>query len=101
MTPQHIVEASKWLSDIYSAAAQGKTIQYLGDGVWNDCTYSSDWPTLDEWEDESGDFRIKPEPRRMWEGDGIGCRVWTDSKQEADKWIADGISVAEFVEVIK
>jgi hypothetical protein len=97
MTPQHIVEASKWLADIYSAAAQGKTIQYFGDGVWNDCTYSSDWPTLDEWEDEFGDFRIKPEPRRMWT-DCAGC---TYDEKEAAEWKAAGLTVTEFVEVIK
>jgi hypothetical protein len=98
MTPQHIVEASTWLSDIYSAAAQGKTIQYLEDGVWNDCTYSSDWPTLDEWEDESGDFRIKPEPRRMWRNYHGAA---TTDEETAAAWKRNGHIVTEWVEVIK
>jgi hypothetical protein len=52
-------EKARWLSEIYTAVAEGRTMQYVVDGTWWDQQCGPDMNSdLECW-------RIKPEPREV------------------------------------
>lgn len=60
-------EGLKWLSELYAAAAQGKTIQVIRFGKWTDCVSFDEFPIFESFIfGTMDDFRIKPEPRKFW-----------------------------------
>jgi hypothetical protein len=91
MTP---IEKAKWLADFWAQIAAGKTAQEFFQGKWHDISAGElagpdAGSDLDEW-------RIKPEPKRMW----MGARGGTYDEKEAAKWKAEGLKVTEWLEVI-
>jgi hypothetical protein len=92
MTP---IEKAKWLAEFYGAIAEGKTVQQLFSGKWRDnATNDLVGPDMSS----NPDFwRIKPEPRRMWEAES---GLITESQKEAAEWRKQGLTVTEWVEVV-
>ena len=91
MTP---IEKAKWLADFYAQAASGKTIQFRSNNPnndWRDIRF--DGPARGS---DLSNWRIKPEPRRMW----MGARGATYEEEEAAKWKAEGLKVTEWLEVV-
>jgi len=92
MTPQ---EKAKWLAEFYGAVAAGKTAQVFFADSWHDQPIDIlKGPAMLA---NPENWRIKPEPRRMWTDCG-GC---TYNEKEAAEWKAKGLTVTECVEVIK
>ncbi len=88
--------AAQWLVDFYSAVAQGKTVQVQGaNGGWIDCHTVDCWPGMGSALNSKHEWRIKPEPRRMW-----ACGVTTFDEKKAAEWKAKGIKVTEWQEVV-
>jgi hypothetical protein len=93
MTP---IEKAKWLAEFYNAVAEGKTAQIYSSKTqsWVDVqTDYLDGPNIAaDWKP----WRIKPEPRRMWQA---GCHETYDADVAA-KWKAQGFTVTEWQEVV-
>jgi hypothetical protein len=97
MTEEQRKTAAQWLVDFYSAVTQGKTVQVEGaSGEWIDCHTVDYWPGIGSALNSKHEWRIKPEPRRMW----MGLRGATYEEEAAAKWKAEGLTVTEWVEVI-
>jgi len=97
MTEEQRKTAAQWLVDFYSAVTQGKTVQVEGtSGEWIDCHTVDYWPGIGAALNAKHEWRIKPEPRRMWTDCG-GC---TYNEKKAAEWKAKGLTVTEWLEVI-
>lgn len=105
MTPEQIKAKAAELAALYTAKANGKTLQHeislTGDDRWIDHVDGSG-PNLAS---DLSCWRVKSEPRRMWEAPSpmAFCNnhnARTDRKDEADAWRAKGLNVTEWVEVL-
>lgn len=102
MNEEEIKAKSLELAALYTANANGKTVQMLRDGKWTDSTigvWSAD--TLSYGPNFGSDlsrWRVKPEPRRRWEVEYT--KAQTESEDTAKKWKAAGYSVTEWQEVL-
>ena len=94
MTPEQIRTKSLELAALYTAKANGKTLQILQDGKWVNCQ-SIHGPTIGS---DLSLWRVKPELRRMWEVEYT--KAQTDSEDTAKKWKAAGYTVTEWQEVL-
>lgn len=78
------------------AWADEKTLQMLlGAGKWDDYT-DKESPTIHD----PSFWRVKPEPRRMWQIPAYGGIRTTSNKAEADEWKSKGEIVTEWMEVL-
>jgi hypothetical protein len=94
MTPDEIKAKSSELAALYTAKANGKTLQVEYSDGWRDYVEHvgpSMGSDLSRW-------RVKPEPRRMWEVTNTMSR--TDLPDVAKKWKACGYPVTEWMEVL-
>jgi hypothetical protein len=99
MTQDEIKAKSAALAELYTAKANGKTLQCLlmlapKEGCWIDHDNGSG-PNLHS---DLSRWRVKPEPRRMWEVTNTMSR--TDLPDVAKKWKACGYPVTEWMEVL-
>jgi hypothetical protein len=93
MTP---IEKAKWLAEFYGAVAAGKTAQEFFQQKWQDIPVAElIGPDMGSGSDPDT-FRIKPEPRRMWQT----CGHPTHDEKQAAEWKAQGLSVTEWLEVV-
>lgn len=96
-------EKAKWMSELWTAIAEGKQVQYLtvGDN-WVDI-FNEDGTRKYEPNTHSDpdNWRVLPAPRRMWETPGYGGWCITYNEEEAKQWEEAGASVIEWVEVVK
>ena len=96
MNSEEIRTKASELAALYVAKANGRTLQFLTD-VWADYEHDAG-PSM---QSDLTRWRVKPEPRRMWEcSDDIGSFGKTESEDLAKKWKNTGFSVTEWVEVI-
>jgi hypothetical protein len=65
-------------------------------GEWIDCHTVDYWPGMGSALNAKHEWRIKPEPRRMW----MGARGGTYDEKEAAKWKTEGLKVTEWLEVV-
>ena len=95
MTPEEIRTKSLELAALYTAKANGKTLQFNQlDAGWGD-VHSLASPDMHS---DLSRWRVKPEPRRMWE---VVCtKARTESEDTAKKWRAAGYTVTEWQEVL-
>lgn len=98
MNEEEIREKAAALAELYAAKAAGKTLQFRialdGPKQWIDHVDGSG-PNLAS---ASCDWRVKPEPQRMWEVEYTKAR--TESEDTAKKWRAAGYTVTEWQEVL-
>jgi hypothetical protein len=97
MTQDEIKAKSAALAELYTAKANGKTLQCLlmldpKEGRWIDHDNGSG-PNLHS---DFSRWRIKPEPQRIW----ISGTAWTDSPVIAAALREVGQEAREFVEVL-
>jgi hypothetical protein len=102
MNQDEIKAKSAALAELYTAKANGKTLQILEDGKWTDWSPGI-WSgsTLSYGPNFASDlscWRVKPEPRRMWQIEHTASR--TNSQDTANQWRAQGYTVIEWVEVL-
>lgn len=102
MTTEEIKTKSLELAALYTARANGKTLQYRialdGPNQWMDYVDGTG-PHLVS---ELSHWRIKPDPRTFWvwlnqEGEVVES---TRYEEMANQWRKDGHTVAETVEVL-
>jgi hypothetical protein len=101
MTPDKIKAKSAELAALYTAKANGKTLQVKLSFGWDNVDDKSG-PSMNS---DLSRWRVKPEPRRMWETPSpmAFCNnhnARTDRKDEADEWRAKGCKVTEWLEVL-
>lgn len=98
MNQDEIKTKSAALAELYTARANGKTLQYQiaseGDYQWMDHVDGTG-PHLAS---ELSCWRVKPEPRRMWQIEHTMTQ--TNSQDTANQWRAQGYTVIEWVEVL-
>jgi len=102
MTPDEIKAKSAELAAFYTAKANGKTLQIEYSDGWRDHVEHVG-PSMGS---ELFRWRVKPEPRRMWETPSASSftnnhNVRTYHQDEADKWKSKGCTVTEWVEVLQ
>jgi len=106
MNQDEIKAKSAELAALYTAKANGRTLQCLlmldpKEGCWIDHDNGSG-PNLHS---DLSRWRVKPEPRRMWETPSASP-FRTDSyartyhQEEADEWRVKGYKVTEWQEVL-
>ena len=99
MSPDEIKAAAGTLAELYAAKAAGKTLQwYHLDHGWTDDPDRG--PAI---QSDLNRWRVKPEPRRMWEvtnptGKNIVCTLHDEAA--ANGWKAEGYTVTEWQEVL-
>lgn len=92
-----IQEKAQWLSEFYAAVAAGKTAQCFGD-QWVDVKVENGGPDM---RTGPGEWRIKPEPRRMWTAVSMDQNhLETNVKATAEDWACRGYRVTEWMEVV-
>lgn len=105
MTPEEIKAKSLELAALYTAKANGRTLQYRvafdGTNQWMDHLDG----TGPHWGSDMSNWRVKPEPRRMWETPSASAfsnnhNARTYHQDEADKWKSKGCTVTEWQEVL-
>lgn len=101
MNQEEIKSKSAELAELYTAKANGKTLQHevssFGDGLWVDHVNESG-PNLAS---DLSRWRVKPEPQRVWVRVEEGyIKVCTYDPVLADSWRGDGHRVIETVEVL-
>ena len=106
MTPDEIKAKSAELAALYTAKANGKTLQCLlmldpKEGCWIDHDNGSG-PNLHS---DLSRWRVKPEPRRMWEAPSAASftnnhNARTHDQAEADEWRVKGYNLTEWLEVL-
>jgi hypothetical protein len=104
MNQEEIKAKSAELAAFYTAKANGKTLQAECSGGWADRDNESG-PNM---QSDLSRWRVKPEPRRMWEtfslmeakDVGIAPCCATHTEAEADEWRVKGYKVTEWVEVL-
>jgi len=89
-------ERDQWVSDMWAARAQGKTLQVVESGKWRDAIDGpGGYGNIDHW-------RIKPEPREWWTLNcrGIIKKMFSEKKNALEFWgeESDLIKVREVVE---
>jgi hypothetical protein len=98
MNQEEIKAKSAALAELYTAKANGKTLQhevsFSGDGLWVDHVNESG-PNLAS---DLSRWRVKQEPRRRWEIEHTATR--TNSQDTANQWAAEGYHVIEWMEVL-
>ena len=88
-------EEARRIARLLNAWADEKTLQQAGDsGEWND--YTDIFAPIIV---SSPDWRIKPEPRRMWTSSATTAR--TENEAEAEEWRKCGHNMIEWQEVVK
>jgi hypothetical protein len=98
MTPDEKKAKALEVAALYTALANGKTLQF---------DTSPNQQRMNRWEDipeelslsihsDLSRWRVKPEPRRKW-STGVG---FTFDEAEADQWRIAGHKVTEWVEVL-
>lgn len=97
-----IQEKAQWLSEFYAAVAAGKTVQCMAD-KWEDV--GPDNLCGPDMTSDVDDWRIKPEPRRMWQTPNASVafpdkETRTYHPDVAAGWKAKGYPVTEWVEVV-
>jgi hypothetical protein len=100
MTPDEKKSKALEVAALYTALANGKTLQF---------DTGPNQQRMNRWEDipeelslsihsDISRWRVKPEPRRMWRVDNT---IWeTKSKKIADEWNAKGLIATEWLEVL-
>jgi hypothetical protein len=90
-------EKAAQLNKLYAAMANGKALQVFKTDTakWWDLTDYDGGPNLHS---ELKWWRIKPEPRRMWQIENGGIK--TDSETKAQEWRGLGYAVTEWMEVL-
>jgi len=95
MNSEEIRTKASELAAFYTAKANGKILQYDTKAVgWVD-SGSTSGPDM---QSDLTRWRVKPEPRRMWQVEYT--KAETDSSDTAKKWKAAGYTVTEWVEVL-
>jgi hypothetical protein len=96
MTPEKIRQQAAALAEIYAAKAQGRKLQTKSTHGWRDVP--------DEFGPDMNSsmhcYRIKPEPRRVWQIPAYGGIRITSDSVEADEWKSKGETVTEWQEVL-
>jgi len=103
MTEEQRKTAAQWLVDFYSAVTQGKTVQVEGtSGEWIDCHTVDYWPGIGAALNAKHEWRIKPEPRRMWSCVSPDKQAShnTEDKDIAIGLMASHYTVTEWLEVV-
>lgn len=102
MTPEEIKAKASELAALYTAKANGKTLQHRialdGANQWMD-HFDGTGP---HWGSDMSSWRVKPEPRTFWvllnpDGEVIDA---TRHQARADRWLKDGQPVAKTSEVL-
>ena len=104
MTPEEIKAKSAELAAFYVAKSNGKTLEYDTQSVgWVD-SGSTSGPDM---QSDLTRWRVKPEPRRMWEWETPSATTFrTDSfvrtydQDHANEWKSKGCTVTEWQEVL-
>lgn len=98
MSPDEIKAKAATLAELYAAKAAGKTLQVESYGVWNDQPDGAG-PTMSS---VLSRWRVKPEPRRMWEIERKNASsTWiVKDESEAIEWRESGHTVTEWQEVL-
>ena len=96
MNREEIKAKSLELAALYTAKANGKTLQFLTD-AWSE--YDDDaGPSMGS---DLSRWRVKPEPRRCWLSPcGMGVSGVTFDESVATRWKQLGMKVTEWVEVL-
>jgi hypothetical protein len=89
------------LAALYTAKANGRTLQIECNDGWKGCD-DCNGPTM---QSDLSRWRVKPEPRRMWETFSAtpfrtDSYVRTYHQDEADTWKSKGCTVTEWLEVL-
>ena len=93
MNQEEIKAKSAEVAALYTAKANGKTLQYDAPSLgWTD-TCRTDGPTMGS---SLSCWRVKPDPRRMWST----IDATTFNEAESDEWRVKGYRVTEWVEVL-
>jgi hypothetical protein len=93
MNQEEIKAKSAELAALYTAKANGKTLQYAcGNCEWDEVSGM----TSPDMRSDLSRWRVKPEPRRMWTTTGST----TFNEAEADEWRVKGYKVTEWLEVL-
>lgn len=96
MSPDEIKAKAATLAELYGAKAAGMTLQwYHLDHGWQDDPDHG--PAI---QSDLNRWRVKREPRTMWETNGYGGNAKTTSKVEAETWRRAGFTVTEWQEVL-
>jgi len=95
MSADEIKAKSLQLAALYTAKADGETLQVKYDTGWVDQVENAG-PGMDS---DLSRWRVKPEPRRMWttENQNHGA---TRNEQLVAEWKRQGITVTEWQEVL-
>lgn len=99
MTPEEIKAKSLELAALYTAKANGKTLQYDAPSLGYSDACRTDGPTMGS---NLSRWRVKPEPRTFWvllnqDGEVIDA---TKLQLRADYWRRSGYDVVESKEVL-
>lgn len=94
MNKEEIKAKAATLAELYAAKAAGKTLQVKYDTGWAN-QIENVGPGMDS---DLSRWRVKPEPRRMWEVEYTKSR--TESEDTAKKWRAAGYTVTEWQEIL-
>ena len=107
MTPQQMSDKYAELAALHAARANGKTLQLFSpeNDAWEDVLGFVTGPDEDS---DLSRWRVKPDPRRMWEtfslmeakDVGIAPCCATHIEAEADQWRIAGHKVTEWMEVL-
>ena len=98
MTMENMTEREKAreVARLLLAWADEKTLQmFLGAGKWDDYVGIVGPKIYDP-----SFWRVKPEPRRMWQIPAYGGIRTTLNSAEADEWKSKGEAVTEWMEVL-
>jgi hypothetical protein len=93
-------DKAKKLAELFTAISNEKTIQVSLGEKWADLDLNYDPIKLRYFVLYPDNYRIKPEPRKIWvngDPDDPYCD-WTTDEEHALNWEKDGINVIEFVE---
>ncbi len=94
MTPEEIRTKSLELAAFYTAKGNGKILQVKHSDGWTD-KHDEYGPTM---QSDVSKWRVKPEPRRMWETHNSYARTY--DQNDADDWKRQGLTVTEWQEVL-
>jgi hypothetical protein len=98
MNQEEIKAKSAELAALYTAKANGKTLQIEYSDGWKDHVEHVG-PTMGS---DLSRWRVKPEPRRMWETPSSTPDSYarTYHQEESDEWRVKGYKVTEWQEVL-
>jgi hypothetical protein len=97
MNQEEIKAKSAELAALYTAKANGKTLQVEYSDGWKDCV-DCNGPSM---QSDPSRWRVKPELRRCWLSPcGIGVSGVTFDESVATRWKQQGMKVTEWLEVL-